>query len=92
MKPEDIARTLLSDPMGAIVPEQFHTVLIDRIAAAILAERRRAAMKVCRWCARGAPVETQVGFGLAHFVNDGIQPRGQAGRWVACSAAAILGD
>jgi hypothetical protein len=35
--PEEIAQALLNDPMGTIVPETFHRILVERIASALRA-------------------------------------------------------
>jgi hypothetical protein len=47
-------------------------------------ERERCAKVMCRRCREGIRLE-----GDKHFVNDGMQARGEAGRWVLCAAHSI---
>lgn len=39
----------------------------------------------CVYCRRRYPVDAA----QRHYVNDGIQPRGESGRWVSCPAASV---
>ena len=48
-------------------------------------QMERDAKIVCGWCRKYGPPEP----GKKHFVSDGLQPKGDPGRWVSCEARAI---
>jgi hypothetical protein len=91
--PEEIAaEIILLDDWDNTEGLRGHPILYETLKSHIAAalrtygaqERERCVRAMCRMCREDAPFERG-----RHFVNDGLQPRGQPGRWVMCAAHSI---
>lgn len=58
------------------------------VASARADQREKACKAICNHCYKGLPIEMRENQ-PHHFVDDGLQRRGDRGRWVRCHAAAI---
>jgi hypothetical protein len=73
----------------AVLQALIYAALTTARQAAAQDAYEQACKAMCGHCRRLVAVECLPVHGWVHFVNDGLQPRGEAGRYADCQAAAI---